>query len=50
MILGVAVLIDDALVRLLVVPVLLRLMGSWAWRSPRWLRRVVPEVSFGHGD
>jgi RND superfamily putative drug exporter len=47
-ILGVAVLLDAALVRLLLVPVLLRLMGRWAWYLPRWAHRVLPEVSFGH--
>jgi RND superfamily putative drug exporter len=47
-ILGVAVLLDAALVRLLLLPVLLRLMGKWAWYLPRWARRVLPEVSFGH--
>ncbi len=48
-ILGVAVLLDVALVRLLLVPVLLRLMGRWAWYLPAWARRVLPEVRFGHG-
>ena len=33
-ILGVAVLLDAALVRLLLVPVLLRLLGRWAWWLP----------------
>ena len=47
-ILGVAVLLDAALVRLLLLPVLLRLMGKSAWYLPRWARRVLPEVSFGH--
>jgi RND superfamily putative drug exporter len=47
-ILGVAVLLDAALVRLLLLPVLLRLMGKWAWYLPRWAGRVLPEVSFGH--
>ena len=47
-ILGVAVLLDAALVRLLLLPVLLRLMGRWAWYLPRWARRVLPEISFGH--
>ena len=46
-ILGVAVLLDAALVRLL-LPVLLRLMGATAWYQPRWLRRALPEVRFGH--
>jgi putative drug exporter of the RND superfamily len=47
-ILGVAVLLDAALIRLLLVPVLLRLMGRWAWYLPRWAHRVLPAVSFGH--
>jgi hypothetical protein len=33
-ILGIAVLLDAAVVRLLLLPVLLRLMGRWAWSSP----------------
>ncbi len=47
-ILGVAVLLDAALVRLLLVPVLLRLMGRWAWYLPRWADRILPNVTFGH--
>ena len=47
-ILGVAVLLDAALIRLLLLPVLLRLMGRWAWYLPRWARRVLPNVTFGH--
>jgi putative drug exporter of the RND superfamily len=48
-ILGVAVLLDAALIRLLLLPVLLRLMGRRAWSLPRWARRVLPAVRFGHG-
>ena len=47
-ILGVAVLLDAALIRLLLLPVLLRLMGKWAWYLPRWARRALPNVTFGH--
>ena len=47
-ILGVAVLLDAALVRLLLLPVLLRLMGTRAWYLPRWARRILPDVRFGH--
>jgi uncharacterized membrane protein YdfJ with MMPL/SSD domain len=47
-ILGVAVLLDAALIRLLLLPVLLRLMGKRAWYLPRWAHRVLPDVSFGH--
>jgi RND superfamily putative drug exporter len=47
-ILGVAVLLDAMLVRLLLLPVMLRLLGKWAWYLPRPLHRVLPTVSFGH--
>lgn len=47
-ILGVAVLLDAALVRLLLLPVLLRLTGKWAWYLPRPIARVLPRVEFGH--
>ncbi|MCB0878596.1 MAG: MMPL family transporter [Thermoleophilia bacterium] len=47
-ILGVAVLLDAALIRLMLVPVLLRLTGRAAWTCPRWLRRILPDVRFGH--
>jgi RND superfamily putative drug exporter len=47
-ILGIAVLLDAALIRLLLLPVLLRLMGRWAWYLPRWAHRVLPEISLGH--
>jgi len=48
LILGVAVLLDALLIRLLLLPVLLRLAGRWAWWQPRWLDRVLPDVRFGH--
>jgi RND superfamily putative drug exporter len=47
-ILGLAVLFDALLVRLLLVPVLLRLLGEAAWWLPRPLDRVLPNVRFGH--
>ena len=47
-ILGVAVLLDAALVRLLLVPVALRLLGRWAWWLPKPLDRLLPDVRFGH--
>lgn len=47
-ILGIAVLLDAALVRLLLVPVMLRLLGRWAWYLPKALDRVLPDVRFGH--
>ena len=47
-ILGTAVLLDAALIRLLLLPVLLRLTGKRAWYLPHWARRVLPDVTFGH--
>jgi RND superfamily putative drug exporter len=47
-ILGIAVLLDALLVRLVLVPVLLRFAGRWAWWLPRWMDRLLPDVSFGH--
>ncbi|HET8592433.1 MAG TPA: MMPL family transporter, partial [Solirubrobacterales bacterium] len=49
-ILGIAVLLDAALIRLLLMPVLLRLLGRWAWYLPPWADRFLPDVRFGHGD
>ena len=47
-ILGIAVLLDALLVRLVLVPVLLRVAGRWAWWLPAWLDRFLPDVRFGH--
>lgn len=47
-ILGVAVLLDAFLVRLVLLPVLLRLTGHGAWWSPAWLRAVLPSIRFSH--
>jgi len=47
-ILGVAVALDALLIRLILVPVALRLLGTWAWSLPRWLDRILPDVTFGH--
>jgi putative drug exporter of the RND superfamily len=47
-ILGIAVLLDAMLVRLILIPTLLRAFGRRAWALPRWLDRVLPDVRFGH--
>jgi putative drug exporter of the RND superfamily len=48
-ILGIAVLLDTFLVRLLLLPVFMRLAGGAAWYLPSWLDRLLPAISFGHG-
>jgi RND superfamily putative drug exporter len=47
-ILGLAVLLDAMLIRLVLMPALLRVFGHYAWALPRWLDRVLPDVRFGH--
>jgi RND superfamily putative drug exporter len=47
-ILGIAVLLDAMLVRLVLIPTLLRIFGRRAWALPRWLDRILPDVRFGH--
>jgi RND superfamily putative drug exporter len=48
LILGTAVLLDAVLVRLLLVPAALYLIGNRAWWLPSWLDRVLPNVKFAH--
>jgi RND superfamily putative drug exporter len=43
--LGVAILVDALLVRMLLVPALLHLLGNQAWYMPRWLDRVLPRLT-----
>jgi putative drug exporter of the RND superfamily len=47
-ILGIAVLLDAMLVRLVLIPTLLRVFGRYAWALPAWLDRILPNVRFGH--
>ena len=47
-ILAVAVALDAVLVRMVLLPVLLRLGGHGIWGKPAWLARIVPEVRFSH--
>jgi len=49
-ILAVAVLLDATLIRLLLQPVVLRLLGARAWWIPTWLDRLLPEVGLSHGE
>jgi len=45
-----AVLIDATIVRGLLVPATMRLMGKWNWWTPAPVRRVVDRLGFGHHD
>jgi putative drug exporter of the RND superfamily len=48
-ILGIAVLLDSMLIRLVLMPTLLRVFGRRAWALPGWLGRLLPDIRFGHG-
>jgi RND superfamily putative drug exporter len=48
-VLAVAVLLDATLIRLILLPVALRLLGAKAWWIPHWLNRILPEMKLGHG-
>jgi putative drug exporter of the RND superfamily len=43
--LAVAVILDATVVRCLLVPALMILMGKFNWYMPRWLDRLVPRIS-----
>ncbi len=49
-ILAVAVLLDATLIRLVLQPVVLRLLGARAWWMPAWLDRVVPSIGLRHAE
>ena len=43
-VMAVAVLLDAVLVRCLIVPAVMRLLGPGAWWLPRWLDRLLPRL------
>jgi RND superfamily putative drug exporter len=43
--LGAAVLVDALVVRMLLVPAFLHLLGNRAWYMPRWLDRILPRLT-----
>jgi RND superfamily putative drug exporter len=43
--LAAAVLIDATIVRIVLVPATMRLLGEWNWWLPKWLDRILPRVS-----
>ncbi|HEY5515675.1 MAG TPA: MMPL family transporter [Pengzhenrongella sp.] len=46
--LAVAVLIDATIVRLLLVPATMTLLGRWNWWAPRFLRRIYERLAITH--
>ncbi len=48
--LAIAIALDATLVRLVLVPAAMQLMGRWNWWLPAWLDRILPDLGFEHGD
>ena len=49
--LAIAVLIDATIVRLVLVPATMELLGDWNWWLPKWLDRILPRIHVeGHPD
>ncbi|HEX6687488.1 MAG TPA: MMPL family transporter [Solirubrobacterales bacterium] len=47
---AVAIALDATLVRLILVPAAMKLLGDWNWWMPSWLDRVLPDFSFESGS
>jgi RND superfamily putative drug exporter len=43
---AVAIALDATLVRLILVPAAMKLLGRWNWWMPSWLDRALPDLSF----
>ncbi len=46
---AVAIALDATLVRLILVPAAMKLLGGWNWWMPSWLDRLLPRLSFEGG-
>jgi RND superfamily putative drug exporter len=47
---AIAIALDATLVRLILVPAAMKLMGQWNWWMPAWLDRALPRLSFEGGS
>jgi RND superfamily putative drug exporter len=47
---AVAIALDATLVRLILVPAAMKLMGDWNWWMPAWMDRLLPDLSFEGGS
>jgi RND superfamily putative drug exporter len=48
--LAAAVLIDATIVRTILVPAAMKLMGDWNWWMPAWLDRILPHIALETED
>jgi uncharacterized membrane protein YdfJ with MMPL/SSD domain len=47
---AIAIALDATLVRLILVPAAMKLLGGWNWWMPSWLDRALPDLSFEGGS
>jgi uncharacterized membrane protein YdfJ with MMPL/SSD domain len=47
---AIAIALDATLVRLILVPAAMKLLGDWNWWMPSWLDRALPDLSFEGGE
>jgi RND superfamily putative drug exporter len=47
--LATAVLIDATIVRIVLVPATMKLLGDWNWWLPKWLDRLLPKLDVEGG-
>ena len=47
---AVAIALDATLVRLILVPAAMKLLGDWNWWMPSWLDRALPHLNFEDGS
>lgn len=48
--LAAAVFIDATLIRIVLAPAAMQLLGSWNWWLPGWLDRLLPRIDLAEGD
>ena len=46
--LAMAVLLDATVVRVMLVPATMALLGERSWYAPKWLQKILPHVNFSH--
>ncbi|MFW9914831.1 MAG: MMPL family transporter [Candidatus Thorarchaeota archaeon] len=46
--LAVAVIVDATLIRTIILPSAMKLLGDWNWWLPDWLERIIPKIDVEH--
>ena len=43
---AVAVFVDAFIIRIILVPAVMKLLKSWNWYLPKWLDKILPDIGF----